>query len=243
MLSIIPFYILFLPLTLVLAIATIGVSFFDASGKIPNRISQFWGKLVCRLAGVRVLVDRADFDPQGRYILMVNHQSWFDIPVLSVALQGHFCRFVAKDSLFRIPLFGHAMRRIGYIGIDRDNPRRAMKSIQEAIAKSEQASIIIFPEGTRCEQLGAFKVGGMILAIKSARPIVPVLISGTASVLPRNSLRIRPGTVGVKFFPALETKDNYTLKEREKLKHDMWHLMHEYSKETDEWLAQKRRSP
>lgn len=240
MLFIIPFYLFFLPLTIVLAIITIGVSVFDPSGNIPNRISIFWGSLVCRLAGVKVHVDRGDFDPSGRYILMVNHQSWFDIPVLLVALKGHQFRFVAKQSLFRIPFFGHAMSRIGYIGIDRDNPRRGIKSIQEAIAKSEHASILIFPEGSRFEQLGEFKIGPMILAIKSGRPVVPVLIAGTYTVLPKNSWRIRPGSVAVRFFPALNIQENYSLKERERLKQDMWKIMHGQSKETNEWLYKKQ---
>lgn len=240
MLFIIPFYIFFLPLTLVLAVITIGIAFFDRSGNLPNRISMFWGGLVCRLAGIKVHVDREHFDPSGKYILMVNHQSWFDIPVLLVALKGHQFRFVAKQSLFRIPFFGHAMTRIGYIGIERDNPRRGMKSIQEAITKSKDASILIFPEGTRFESLGEFKIGPMILAIKSGRPVVPVLISGTYAVLPKNSWRIRPGAVAVRFFPPHEIQDIYTLKERDRLKQDMWQIMHAYSKETDQWLDTKR---
>ncbi|GAB6058075.1 lysophospholipid acyltransferase family protein [Desulfonatronum parangueonense] len=240
MLSIIPFYLLFFPLTIFLAIIAIALSFFDSSGNLPSRVGTFWGELVCRLAGVKVHVDRSGFDPSGKYILMVNHQSWFDIPVLMVALKGHHFRFVAKESLFRIPFFGQAMTRIGYIGIDRDNPRRGMKSIQDAIAKSEHASILIFPEGSRFAQLGEFKIGPMILAIKSGRPVVPVLISGSHDVLPKPSWRIRPGHVAVRFFPAIDTKDNYTIKDRERLKQDMWNIMHTHSKETDEWLTKKR---
>lgn len=240
MLRLVFFLLFFVPLTIVLAVLAIIVSLFDATGNAPNRISQFWGGLVCRLAGVTVHVDKGNFDPSGRYILMVNHQSWFDIPVLLAALKGHQFRFVAKESLFRIPLFGQAMARVGYIGIDRENPRRGMKSIQEAIAKSAHASILIFPEGTRHEQLGDFKIGGMILAIKSERPVVPVLIAGTAGVLPKNSLRITPGPVVVKIFPGVKIKDAYTLKEREKLKEDIWNLMHEHFKETQAWLDKIR---
>lgn len=236
MLRTIPFYLFFLPLTLVFAVAAIFVSLFDSSGNSAARISGLWGVLLCRLAGVRVHVDRVAFDPRGRYILMVNHQSWFDIPVLLEAIRGHQFRFLAKESLFRIPLFGHAMSRVGYIGIDRDNPRRGMKSIQEAIARSAHASILIFPEGTRQERLGDFKIGGMILAIKSGRPIVPMLIAGSGNILPKGSLRVRSGPVAVKFFPPVETQDAYTLKEREKLKRDMWNVMHEHFKETQAWL-------
>ncbi len=240
MLHLVLFVLLFLPVTLFLAILAIVFSLFDATGNLANRVSLFWGALVCRLAGVTVHVDRGAFDPSGRYILMANHQSWFDIPVLLTALRNHQFRFVAKESLFRIPFFGQAMSRVGYVGIDRANPRRGMKSIQEAIAKSIHASIMIFPEGTRHERLAEFKIGGMILAIKSERPIVPVLIAGTGDVLPKNSLRITPGHVAVKLFPAVETKDTYTLKEREKLKNDMWNLMHEHFKETKAWLDKIR---
>ncbi len=240
MLRLIFFLPFFVPLTIVLAVLTLIVSLFDATGNASHRINQFWGKVVCRLAGVTVHVDRGSFDPSGCYILMVNHQSWFDIPVLFAALKGHQFRFVAKESLFRIPLFGQAMACTGYIGIDRENPRRGMKSIQEAIAKSAHASILIFPEGTRHEQLGEFKIGGIILAIKSERPIIPVLIAGTAGVLPKNSLRITPGPVAVKIFPGVRIKDAYTLKEREKLKVDTWNLMHEHSKETQTWLDKMR---
>lgn len=240
MLRVVLFYLLFFPLTLFLAIVAILVSFFDAKANLPNRISLFWGGLVCRLAGVKVHVDRGDFDPSGRYILMVNHQSWFDIPVLLAALKGHQFRFVAKESLFRIPFFGHAMTRVGYIGINRENPRRGMKSIQEAIAKSAHASILIFPEGTRHERLGEFKIGGMILAIKSERPIIPVIIAGTKEVMSKKSFMVRAVPVAVKFFPALETKDSYTLKEREKLKDDLRGLMIEHCKETEAWLDKMR---
>jgi len=240
MLRLIFFSLFFVPLTIVLAILAIIVSLFDTTGNLPHRFCQFWGGLVCRLAGVTAHVDRGSIDPSGRYILMVNHQSWFDIPVLLAALKGHQFRFVAREDLFRIPLFGQAMARVGYIGIDRENPRRGMKSIQEAIAKSAHASILIFPEGTRHEQLGEFKIGGMILAIKSERLVVPVLIAGTAGVLPKNSLRITPGPVAVKIFPGVRIKDAYTLKEREKLKEDIWNLMHEHFKETQAWLDRMR---
>lgn len=241
MIRVLPFYLLFIPLTLFFAIVAIITSFFDSTGNIANRVSLFWGGLICALAGVKVQADRKNFDPAGKYILMANHKSWFDIPVLLVAFKGHQFRFVAKESLFKIPFFGHAMTRVGYIGIDRANPRRGMKSIQEAITKASHASILIFPEGTRCEKLGDFKIGGMILAIKSERPIIPVLIAGTDMILPKGSLLIRPGTAAVRLLPPVATRNSYTLKEREKLKTDMRQLMDEHLKETETWLDTMRR--
>ena len=63
---------------------------------------------------------------------MSNHQSALDISVLLARLPVPF-RFVAKQELFRIPFFGWAIRKAGYISIDRENPREALKAIEEAV--------------------------------------------------------------------------------------------------------------
>ena len=109
-------------------------------------------------------------------------------------------RWLAKDSLFKIPLFGWAMKRTGYIPINRSNPKQAYQSLLTAAKKvNEGTSVVIFPEGTRQEtdQLGEFKKGGFILALKSKKPIVPVGIQGSARVLSKNGFRITPGTIKI----------------------------------------------
>jgi 1-acyl-sn-glycerol-3-phosphate acyltransferase len=152
------------------------------------------------VSGVRVHVEGLEkIDVRHAYVFAANHQSQFDIFALLGYLPLQF-RWLAKKELFRIPLFGTAMKHADYIPIDRTNRKQAFKSIDLAAAKvREGTSIVIFPEGTRSVdgKLKSFKKGGFFLAIKSGRPVVPVSISGTHEILPKDSFRLRPGAVWV----------------------------------------------
>jgi 1-acyl-sn-glycerol-3-phosphate acyltransferase len=126
-----------------------------------------------------------------------NHQSAYDILALLGKLKYQF-RWLAKDSLFKVPLFGYAMARVGYIPINRGNPKSAYKSLLLAAEKIKGGtSVLIFPEGTRQapNHLGEFKKGGFILAAKAGRPLVPISISGSGQVMPQKSYRLHPGTI------------------------------------------------
>ena len=96
----------------------------------------------------------------------------------------------------KIPVFGPAVRRAGYIGIERGDPRKAVKSIKQAAERIKNgASVLIFPEGTRSSEgrLGQFKGGGFNLALKSGCDIVPIAINGSYRIAPKGSLKIRKG--------------------------------------------------
>ncbi len=201
-----PFFLL---VTMVMSLAALGIGLFDPSGDRVHRLAVWWSKIMLFLSGVRVRVkgDRA-FNPEGSYIFAANHQSIFDIPVLLVSLPVQF-RWLAKESLFRIPLFGWAMKRAGYIPIDRSNPRSAYRSLLAAVEMVKQGkSIVIFPEGTRQEtaQMGSFKKGGFLLALKSQSPILPVSIIGSAQVLTKNGFWITPGEIQVVLGQAIPTR-------------------------------------
>jgi 1-acyl-sn-glycerol-3-phosphate acyltransferase len=149
---------------------------------------------------------------------MPNHQSNFDIPVLLGHLNVQF-RWLAKVELFKIPIFGYAMKRAGYISIDRSNRKSAFKSLKRA-AKiiREGVSVLIFPEGTRNKEsnIGLFKKGGFVLAVDSGVPIVPVIIHGTRAIMPKKKLLIRPKDVILEIKKPIETRD-YTRKTKEDL--------------------------
>jgi len=133
-----------------------------------------------------------NIDPSKSYIYMANHQSNFDIPVLLAHLPVQF-RWLAKAELFKIPLFGLAMKRVGYISIDRGDFRSAVKSLKKAADTIRKGtSVVIFPEGTRSldGKIHDFKKGGFIMAIDSQVPIVPVVIHGTRAIMPKANLRI-----------------------------------------------------
>ncbi len=163
-----------------------------------HKIARLWAKILLRLSSTKVtVVGEQNVLARKPRVFMCNHQSDFDILVALAHIPGQF-RWIAKKELFRIPVFGSAMRRAGYIEIDRQDHQRAMQSLDEAAAKIRQGrSVMTFPEGTRSKdgKLKPFKSGTFHLAIKSGAPIVPVTLIGTMEIMPRRSLRVRPGKV------------------------------------------------
>jgi 1-acyl-sn-glycerol-3-phosphate acyltransferase len=165
----------------------------------------------------RDIVDRAQIDlevrgldqvPPGRaYVVMSNHQSHMDIPLLFVAWPRTL-RMVAKAELFRVPVWGRAMKAAGFVSVDRSGDRQdaleAMRACADAIARG--ISIWIAPEGTRSldGRLGKFKKGGFRLALDAGVPIVPVAIDGSREVLGKHSRAIELGRrVTVTFGPPI----------------------------------------
>ena len=186
--------------TLFFSVLAIAVSFFSRSGDSVHRVGRAWSRCLLALSGVRVTVTGIERIEAGRsYIFMANHQSNFDIPVLLGYLPVQF-RWLAKAELFRVPIFGRAMRGAGYISIDRSDRAAAFASLQQAAEKIRQGvSILIFPEGTRSldGSLKAFKKGGFVMAIGAGVPIVPVAVRGTYDIMPKHGLLIRPRPVVV----------------------------------------------
>jgi 1-acyl-sn-glycerol-3-phosphate acyltransferase len=196
------FLLIFLPLTFVLALSTIIVTIFDSTGRLYHRHARLWGTLGLLMAGVRVEVAGAERIPADvPLIFMSNHQGNFDILALYRAIPRQFA-WIAKEELFNIPVFGHSMRRAGYIPLDRSDGRRALKSVEAAAAAiTGGKSVVIFPEGTRTRngKLLPFKKGGFVLAAKSGAPVVPVTINGSMEINPCTRIALYPGTIRITF--------------------------------------------
>jgi len=184
--------------TIVIGSMCIGVSFFDRRGNRGHLLARFWARSILFVSGVPVTVRGLErIDPAGPYIFMCNHQSNFDIPVLLGRFEVQF-RWLAKAELFNIPLFGRAMRSVGYISIDRSNRTSAIESLASAaVTIRKGASVMIFPEGTRSRdgRIKSFKKGGFVLSVDAQVPIVPLIITGTFPIMPKGSLLIRPQAV------------------------------------------------
>ncbi len=170
------------------------IHIFRGSGRTVHfRCAVPWAKVILRVCGIRVTVrGRENVDPEIPRIYMSNHQSFFDIWTLLAFLPVDF-KFILKQELMNIPLLGPAMRGAGYIGIERKDPRKAVKSIALAAERiRDGASVLIFPEGTRSVdgRLQSFKRGGFNLAFKSRCDIVPVVINGSHRIARKGSLRI-----------------------------------------------------
>lgn len=194
--------------TLVLGLLVIFLSLFVRSGNPMHKIARFWGRSILFVSRIKVSVKGlSDIDHSKSYIYMPNHQSNFDIPVLLGHLKVQF-RWLAKMELFKIPIFGHAMRKAGYISIDRNNRESAFESLKMAAGRVKSGvSVLIFPEGTRSRdgKLRPFKKGGFVVAVDSGVPVVPVVITGTRSIMTKGSLRINPGKVGMIIHQPIQT--------------------------------------
>lgn len=167
-----------------------------------ERVARVWSKKILRLAGARVRVKGLEHIPREEpRIVVSNHQSWFDVWALAAELPVAL-RFVAKQELARIPVFGRAWRRCGHISIDRADRASAIESLDRASRQihEESLTIIMFPEGTRSPtgELQRFKKGAFVLAIQTGVPVVPLAISGTRDVMPKGSWRITPGDIEIR---------------------------------------------
>ena len=205
--------------TLVLGTAAIATSLISRTGDPVHRIAALWAKSILFVSRIDVTVHGiSNIDPSQSFIYMSNHQSNFDIPVLLACLPVQF-RWLAKAELFRIPIFGRGMRGAGYISIDRFNQESAFESISVAAKKIEEGvSVMIFPEGTRSidGNIRPFKKGGFVLAVDSGVPIIPIILHGTRSIMPKGQLRIQTGHVCMHIQPPMETS-GYTRESKDDL--------------------------
>jgi 1-acyl-sn-glycerol-3-phosphate acyltransferase len=167
-----------------------------------------WSRRLLAQAEVDLTVSgREHIVPGKPYVVMSNHASHYDVPILFQAFPGTL-RMVAKTELFRIPIFGGALTAAGFVEIDRSNSKRAIASLnaaREHLAKG--VSIWIAPEGTRSRtgELGRFKKGGFMLAIDAELPVLPVGIAGSRDVLAAHGRVVRRGArVHVTFRPPVE---------------------------------------
>ena len=195
--------------TLVGSILGCLVGWLPPRGDWTFRIGRVWSWLLLRSAMIRLRIHhRSTLDPGQSYVFMANHQSLYDIPsvILSLPVQT---RFLAKRSLFRIPIFGWAMALGGFVPVDRGDRARSRETFSVALERLRSGkSITLFPEETRSldGRLLPFKRGGILLALRSGFPIVPVAIRGTLAIQPKTSFLIRPGTVDVYFGTPIATE-------------------------------------
>jgi 1-acyl-sn-glycerol-3-phosphate acyltransferase len=186
--------------TVVVCPVIVGLALVDE--RAAYRLCQRWSRINLLVSGVRVRTRRmAALDPARPYVFMSNHRSQFDILAVVTALEDFQLRWVAKKELTRVPVFGWALQNAGHIIIDRSDHAQAVASLRAARAKMQEGvSVVIFPEGTRAapdQTLLPFKKGGFMLALETGFPIVPVVVRGSAAVLPNRSTHIRSGEIEV----------------------------------------------
>lgn len=201
-------WLLGLPVTIFLFIIVMLSLIFDRSGNSVHSIGGLWSRVLLFLSGVTVELKGAENLLKDKpQILAANHQGAFDILAFQAFIPIQF-RWVAKRSLFKIPIIGWSMSLAGYVGIDRERAGSAYKSIEAAADKVKSGtSVLIFPEGTRSAsgELLPFKRGSFLLAVKSGVPVIPISITGTKDIMKRESILIKPGAINIVVGKPIET--------------------------------------
>jgi 1-acyl-sn-glycerol-3-phosphate acyltransferase len=201
-------------LALILLTAGSSVASILADRLLPGanraeRVMGWWGRAFVRLGGWAFRVEGMENLPSGGAVLVANHQSIVDIPMLLSAFPRPV-RFLAKRELGEIPLFGKAMAAAGTLFIDRDDPRDAVRMLRDVGARLRDGRlVVVFPEGTRSMggSIGEFRPGAFYIAQKSGAPVVPVYIDGGYRAIPKGSLRVRPAELLVRVLPPLSPEE------------------------------------
>ena len=133
------------------------------------------------------------------FIIASNHLSNLDPMLLGLA-SGRRLNYIAKQSLFKNPLFGRVLHWVGAFPIKRESYDTS--AIKEALKRlKEGGGVVMFPEGTRKSVEGKKSVqpGIGFLAVKSGAPVVPAFIQGSEKVMPPGNKTITYGRITITF--------------------------------------------
>ena len=169
---------------------------FDTERRVTHRI------LIWQSVAISWLVPIWKIRIEGREkaarnitcVIISNHQSILDI--LLVNCLGYRFKWISKIENMKVPVLGWYLRMAGYITVDRGNDESKAAMLGIALAALRRGcSIMIFPEGTRSADgnVGFFKRGAFQLAMEAGVPILPVVLDGTAGILPKHGLKFRSG--------------------------------------------------
>lgn len=186
-------------LTLVITVPTlIEVYRRRYARQVADRRLRWWARRLLSLVDLRLeVVDphHVEFPVDRPCILMSNHSSLYDIPLLFAALPGSI-RMMTKKELFRVPIWGRGLVAGEFVSIDRANRWQAVRDLRAARDKMASGIVLwISPEGRRSRdgRIGSFKKGGFMLALETGATIVPIGIRGAREVLPAKTLRFELG--------------------------------------------------
>lgn len=203
-----------IPVTVLVAAAVIAIAMKSPTSSSLDRVLRIWGRTWCWAAGVELVVEGLEhIEADQLYVVVSNHPSNFDTLAYFAVLPVPI-RFLAKTELFKIPIFGMAMRKLGMVEVNRGSGRAAYRAIIQGARKIIEHgwSLMVYPEGTRSRDgvtLG-FKKGAFSIARNLKAPILPTAISGSRAVWKPNSKLIRPGKITIKIMPPIPTEGMMT---------------------------------
>ena len=181
--------------------------------EFPFRAVRRYTDVMFALFGLRVTVlGRDNMDPRKAYLILANHQSFLDIPIIIRYVR--ILSFLAKIEIEKWPLFGPAMRRMNCIFVDRNDRRSRARIGQQLLEKIKQGiSFCVFPEGTRTfdGKPLPFRMGIFQIAKEGGAPILPVTIHNSFDRLPKKQWGLQSGPITVTIHPSMDPNDFETV--------------------------------
>ncbi|HAN78250.1 MAG TPA: hypothetical protein DCQ31_11015 [Bacteroidales bacterium] len=181
----IPVYLLLYVFTAIIVVFIMLFSIFSIR-KLVRFASFFWGKFIFVLMLKKLKINGLEnIDKNKKYILVANHASLFDIPAI-MSFYPNVAWF-GREYLLKIPLFGNALKQIGYIPMKTANVKNTKVMLQQLVQQSDSGTIAMFPEGTRTKnnQLQRFHRGFIQLMKTSELDILPVTLNGFFELKPK----------------------------------------------------------
>ena len=214
--------------TIILFIPVMAAALLSRTGNLPFTMSKWWAYLMLAVSFVRVRVTgREKIRKDTSYVIIANHQSQYDILALVTGLKIQF-RWVIKQEILKVPLFGYALYASRNIFIDRRDTDKAKESIRKGLHRLPPGtSIMFFAEGTRSPDgtLRPFKKGGFMVALERGIPILPVTVNGSRKVLPKGAFAFTPGTIDVVISDPIPSS-SYSRETMDELMAKTWQAVH-----------------
>lgn len=160
-------------------------------GKGSTWAAKNWSRSSAK--GLRIYIQATGQQnvPEGGFVYASNHESLVDILVLGAVLPGDF-KWAAKRTVMNVPFLGWHLRLAGHVPVDRNKGKDAAVAVTEAFESvlRNEKPLLVFPEGTRTAdgKLKAFKNGAFQAAVLTGKPVVPVAIRGTFSLMSRDEV-------------------------------------------------------
>jgi 1-acyl-sn-glycerol-3-phosphate acyltransferase len=184
---------------------------------LPFDPGAYWAGLLFRKIGVVTarlnplwhfrVTGKMPRDPRRPFVVVSNHESFVDILLIS-----HLpweMKWLSKVEILRIPVLGWNMVLAGDVPVERGTRKSALKAMRRCSEILKQkVSVIIFPEGTRSttSEMLPFKDGAFRLAVDAGVPVLPLVVRGTASALPKHGWRFGRSDAEVRVLDPVETE-------------------------------------